>query len=104
MRYTDTVTLVFKGSGKQYYDPKLGKMVGGENVSQEVRCNVTGASLDLQAKLDGLLNSNSLVIRFRSPQIASVSYLLYQGARYTPVTQRSYTDARQVIYANKVVK
>ena len=105
MRYTDTVILKYQNDKTpKRYDPTLGRMVGGEDWCKEVKCNVTGASLDLQAKLGGLLNATSLVIRFRSPVTVSVTSVEYRGSKYIPVTARGYLAGRSVLYVNKAVK
>lgn len=104
MRYTDTVILKYQNDKTpKRYDPTLGRMVGGRLV-KEVKCNVTGASLDLQAKLGGLLNATSLVVRFRSPVTVSVTSVEYRGSKYIPVTARGYLAGRSVLYVNKAVK
>lgn len=105
MRYTDTVILKYQNDKTpKRYDPTLGRMVGGEEWRKEVKCNVTGASLELQAKLGGVLNATSLVVRFRSPVTVSVTSVEYQGSKYTPVTARGYLAGRSVLYINKAVK
>nr|DAS65142.1 MAG TPA: head closure knob [Caudoviricetes sp.] len=105
MRYTDTVILKYQNDKTpKRYDPALGRMVGGEEWRKEVKCNVTGASLDLQARLGGLLNDTSLVVRFRSPVTVSVTSVEYQGSKYIPVTTRGYLAGRSVLYVNKAVK
>ena len=104
MRYADTVVLKYNDKTNKRYDPELGRMVGGKEWARTVSCNVTGASLDLQAKLGDLLNANSIVIRFRSPITVGIDTIEYNGAKYTPVTVRDYLAGRNVIYANKVGK
>lgn len=104
MRYADTVTLKYSDKTQRRYDPELGCMVGGKEWARTIACNVTGASLDLQAKLGDLLNANSIVIRFRSPITVGIDTIEYNGAKYTPVTVRDYLAGRNVIYANKVGK
>lgn len=105
MRYTDTVILKYQNDKTpKRYDPTLGRMVEEEEWRREVTCNVTGASLDLQAKLGGVLNATSLVIRFRSPVTASVTSVEYRGSKYIPVTARGYLAGRSVLYVNKAVK
>jgi hypothetical protein len=79
-------------------------MVGGKEWSKEVKCNVTGASLDLQSKLGEVLNATSLVVRFRSPMTVSVTSVEYRGSKYIPVTARGYLAGRSVLYVNKAVK
>lgn len=104
MRYADTVVLKYHDKTAKHYDPELGRMVGGKEWARTIACNVTGASLDLQAKLGDLLNANSIVIRFRSPVTVGIDTIEYNGAKYTPVTIRDYLAGRNVIYANKVSK
>ena len=95
MRYADTVVLKYIDKTQKHYDPDLGRMVGGK---------VTGASLELQAKLGDLLNANSIVVRFRSPIKDGVDTIEYNGSKYKPVTVRSYLTGLNAIYANKVMK
>lgn len=104
MRYADIVVLKYHDKTTKHYDPELGRMVGGKEWARTIACNVTGASLDLQAKLGDLLNANSIVIRFRSPMTVGIDTIEYNGAKYTPVTVRDYLAGRNVIYANKVGK
>lgn len=104
MRYADTVVLKYHDKTKKRYDPELGCMVGSKEWARTIACNVTGASLDLQAKLGDLLNANSIVIRFRSPVTVGIDTIEYNGSKYTPVTVRDYLAGRNVIYANKVGK
>lgn len=104
MRYADTVVLKYHDKTTKHYDPELGRMVGGKEWARTIACNVTGASLDLQAKLGDLLNANSIVVRFRSPITVGIDTIEYNGAKYTPVTVRNYLAGRNVIYANKVGK
>ena len=104
MRYADTVVLKYIDKTPKHYDPDLGRMVGGKEVSKTVSCNVTGASLELQAELGDLLNTNSIVVRFRSPISDGIDTIEYNGGKYKPVTVRSYLAGRNVIYANKVVR
>ena len=104
MRYADTVVLKYIDKTQKHYDPDLGRMVGGKEVTKTTACNVTGASLELQAKLGDLLNANSIVVRFRSPIKDGIDTIEYNGSKYKPVTVRSYLAGRNVIYANKVVK
>lgn len=104
MRYADIVVLKYHDKTTKHYDPELGRMVGGKEWARTIACNVTGASLDLQAKLGDLLNANSIVIRFRSPIAVGIDTIEYNGAKYTPVTVRDYLAGRNVIYANKVGK
>lgn len=104
MRYADKVVLKYNDKTKQHYDPELGRMIGGKEWARTISCNVTGASLDLQAKLGDLLNANSIVVRFRSPITVGIDTIEYNGAKYKPVTIRDYLAGRNVIYANKVGK
>ena len=104
MRYADKVVLKYNDKTKQHYNPELGRMIGGKEWARTISCNVTGASLDLQAKLGDLLNTNSIVIRFRSPITVGIDTIEYNGGKYKPVTVRNYLAGRNVIYANKVVK
>ena len=104
MRYADTVVLKYNDKTNKRYDPELGRMVGGKEWARTIACNVTGASLDLQAKLGDLLNANSIVVRFRSPITVGIDTIEYNGAKYKPVTIRDYLAGRNVIYANKVGK
>ena len=104
MRYADTVVLKYIDKTQKHQDPDLGRMVGGKEWSKTVPCNVTGASLELQAKLGDLLNANSIVVRFRSPIKDGVDTIEYNGSKYKPVTVRSYLTGLNAIYANKVMK
>ena len=104
MRYADTVVLKYHDKTNKRYDPESGRMVGGKEWARTIACNVTGASLDLQAKLGDLLNTNSIVIRFRSPITVGIDTIVYNGSEYKPVTVRNYLAGRNVIYANKVGK
>ncbi|AYP29546.1 minor head protein [Streptococcus phage SW14] len=104
MRYADTVVLKYIDKIQKHYDPDLGRMVGGKEWSKTVPCNVTGTSLELQAKLGDLLNANSIVVRFRSPIKDGIDTIEYNGGKYKPVTVRSYLTGINVIYANKMVK
>ncbi|AZF92709.1 hypothetical protein CHPC1152_0013 [Streptococcus phage CHPC1152] len=104
MRYADTVVLKYIDKTQKHYDPDLGRMVGGKEVTKTTACNVTGASLELQAKLGDLLNANSIVVRFRSPIKDGIDTIEYNGSKYKPVTVRSYLTGLSVIYANKLVK
>lgn len=104
MRYADIVVLKYHDKTTKHYDPELGSMVGSKEWARTIACNVTGASLDLQAKLGDLLNTNSIVIRFRSPITVGIDTIEYNGSKYTPVTVRDYLAGRNVIYANKVGK
>lgn len=103
MRYADKVVLKYNDNTKQHYDPALGRMIGGKEQTKTVSCNVTGASLELQAKLGELLNTNSIVIRLRSPITVAIDTIEYEGHQYKPVTTRSYPSGRYTIYANRVV-
>lgn len=104
MRYADTVVLKYNDKTNKHYDPDSGRMVGGKEWSRTIACNVTGASLELQAKLGDLLNANSIVIRFRSPVTVGIDTIEYNGAKYKPITVRGYLAGRNTIYANRVVK
>lgn len=104
MRYADKVVLKYNDKTKQHYDPELGRMIGGKEWARTISCNVTGASLELQAKLGDLLNVNSIVVRFRSPITVGIDTIEYNGSKYKPVTVRDYLAGRNVIYANKVGK
>lgn len=104
MRYADTVVLKYIDKTPKHYDPDLGRMVGGKELTKTEPCNVTGASLELQAELGDLLNVNSIVVRFRSPIKDGIDTIEYNGGKYKPVTVRSYLSGRNVIYANKVVR
>ncbi|WP_416470177.1 hypothetical protein [Streptococcus thermophilus] len=104
MRYADKVVLKYTDKTQKHYDPDLGRMVGGKEVTKTTACNVTGASLELQAKLGDLLKASSIVVRFRSPISDGIDTIEYNGGKYKPVTVRSYLNGRNVIYANKVVK
>ncbi|MCE2227834.1 hypothetical protein ACXOSX_04415 [Streptococcus thermophilus] len=104
MRYADTVVLKYIDKTPKHYDPDLGRMVGGKELTKTAPCNVTGASLELQAELGDLLNVNSIVVRFRSPIKDGIDTIEYNGSKYKPVTIRSYLSGRNVIYANKVVR
>lgn len=104
MRYADKVVLKFNDKTQQRYDPALGRMIGGEEQTKTVSCNVTGASLELQAKLGELLNTNSIVIRLRGPIPSGIDTIEYNGNRYKPTTTKSYPSGRYTIYANRVVK
>lgn len=104
MRYADKVVLKYNDKTKQHYDPELGRMIGGKEWARTISCNVTGASLELQAKLGDLLNVNSIVVRFRSPITVGIDTIEYNGGKYKPVTVRDYLAGRNVIYANKVGK
>ncbi|AAW27934.1 minor head protein [Streptococcus phage 2972] len=104
MRYADTVVLKYTDKTTKHYDPDLGRMVGGKEVTKTTACNVTGTSLELQAKLGDLLNANSIVVRLRSPIKDGIDTIEYNGSKYKPVTVRSYLTGLNAIYANKVVK
>ena len=104
MRYADKVVLKYIDKTPKHYDPDLGRMVGGKEWTKTTACNVTGASLELQAKLGDLLNANSIVVRFRGPIKDDIDTIEYDGSKYKPVTVRSYLAGRNVIYANKVVR
>ncbi|AAC79549.1 minor head protein [Streptococcus phage 01205] len=104
MRYADKVVLKYIDKTPKHYDPDLGRMVGGKEWTKTTACNVTGVSLDLQAELGDLLNTNSIVVRFRSTISDGIDTIEYNGGKYKPVTVRSYLSGRNVIYANKVVR
>lgn len=104
MRYADTVVLKYNDKTTKHYDPESGRMVGGKEWTEKTSCNVTSASLDLQAKLGDLLNANSIIVRFRSPIKDGIDTIEYNGGKYKPVTVRGYLDGRNVIYANKVAR
>lgn len=104
MRYADKVVLKYIDKTPKHYDPDLGRMVGGKEWTKTTACNVTGVSLDLQAELGELLNTNSIVVRFRGLIKDDIDTIEYDGSKYKPVTVRSYLAGRNVIYANKVVR
>lgn len=101
MRFDKRVTLILKSKEKPYYDPELGKMVGGGTTKKAVPANIGPISAKLQSLLGDKLKEATAVVRVRSCK-DKVDSLLIDGQLFSIVDNPKHASRLTVFYVSEV--
>ena len=99
MRFDKRCTLVFKQ--KRKYDTELGKMVGGNEVTKVVPCNIGPISAKLINLLGDKLKEAATVVRVRNCK-EKVDSLLIDGQPFYIVDKPKHTNGMTAFYVSEV--
>ena len=99
MRFDKRCTLVFKQ--KRKYDTELGKMVGGNEITKVVSCNICPISAKLINLLGDKLKEATTVVRVRNCK-EKVDSLLIDGQPFYIVDNPKHTNGMTVFYVSEV--
>ena len=99
MRFDKRCTLVSKGQKR--YDADLGKMVGDNEVTKTIPCNIGPVSAQLQNLLGDKLKEATKVVRVRRIK-GKISSLLIDGKSYNIVRTPEHTNGMTVFYVSEV--
>lgn len=101
MRLDKRCTLIIKSSEEPHYDTDLGKMVGGNEVTKVVPCNIGPVSARLQNLLGDKLKEATKVVRVRRCK-DKVAHLLIDGQTFYIVREPNHTNGMTAFYVSEV--
>lgn len=99
MRFDKRCTLISKGQKR--YDADLGKMVGDNEVTKIVPCNIGPVSAQLQNLLGDKLKEATAVVGVRRIK-DKISSLSIDGKSYNIVQTSEHTNGLTVFYVSEV--
>mgnify|MGYP000876869124 FL=1 len=100
MRFDKRCTLVIKSEQKPRYDADLGKMVGGNEVTKIVPCNIGPISAKLVNMLSDKLKEATTVVRVRNCK-EKVDSLLIDGQPFYIVDKPKHTNGMTAFYVSE---
>lgn len=101
MRFDKRCTLIIKPSEKPHYDADLGKMVGGNEVTKVVPCNIGPVSSQLQNLLGDKLKEVTQVVRVRQCKDKVVRLLIDEQPFYI-VRDPKHSNGMTAFYVSEV--
>lgn len=103
MREDGRVTLVLE-TGKAHYDPKLGRMVGGEQVEETLPCFISELGDDLKLRLLDKLDVDAKMVRFNRVLSCPIAHVLIGGRKYRVLSRKTFHNRRTCLYVSEVVR